>query len=226
MIWIKAGAGCLGSYHPLESSGLGRRVRRMRGWLMLAAAVWVCALLSACDARSGTAYVPCSEHFQSPDLIWLSIATRICTSLKEAARLSQQRDTPAGKAGIHQLYLDTFNVDEFVKHVTPPCIRRWGYTQTQIDGIIENKLYETISGFVLDRPEQFNSQQGAGLKVGPLGKKSGELLSKIVKSGQDDIDIVWDFVCAQGQCKVVDITVLSATLSDQVKASMQARCHR
>ena len=112
----------------------------MRAWLVLANALCVCALLSTGQARAGAAYVPCSEHLQSSDPIWSSIATRICTSLKEAARLSRQRDTPAGKAGIHQLYLDTFNVAALVKHVTPHCIQRWGFTQQRIDGIVEKEV--------------------------------------------------------------------------------------
>ena len=200
----------------------------MRAWLIVAVALCLGALAPAAHAAvDNNAYVPCSDHLKSADPVWSSIASRICTSLNEAARLTKVRDTPEGKQAIHQLYLDTFNVDTLVKHVTPLCIRQWGkLTTKQVRRIVEKEVYERISSFVLDRPDDFKNDQNAGLQIGPLGKKPGQLLTKIVTQGHGDVDITWDFVCEGNDCEVVDITVLSATLSDQVKGSLQARCHR
>src|SRR5262249_17195830 len=205
----------------------------MRVFLLAAVALCASAVLPVTGALAKSDYVGCSEHLQSPDPTWVSIATRICSSLKIAASLSTQRDTEDGKKQIHQLYLDTFDVNQLVTHVTPPCIRKWGkLTKAQIAEIVEKEVYRRIASFVFDRPDDFNATDGAALQIGPLGKKPGQLLTKIVDSkivssgaGHGDIDITWDFACEEGQCKILDITVYSASLSDQVKASLQSRCH-
>lgn len=197
----------------------------MRARSALALALGVCSLLATDHPRAEVAYLPCAARLQSADPTWSSIASRMCTSLSEAARLSRLRDTPEGKAGIHQLYLDTFNVAALVKHVAPHCIRRWGFSQEEIERIVETEVYGRVAAFVLERPDEFNYKQATGLRIGPLGRKSGQLLTRIVASGRDDIDVTWDFICVDGECKAIDITVFGATLSDQVRASLQSRCH-
>ena len=200
----------------------------MRTWLFAALALCASALLPAAHALAASpAYVPCAEHLQSPDPVWTSIANRICKSFRDAAAAAPKRDTPEGKAAFHQLYIDTFNVTEMVKHVTPQCIRQWGkYTQKQIRKIVEKEVFERISSFVVERPSDFSDGQKVSFLIGPLGKRQGELQTKVVGTGQGDVDIVWNFVCEGDDCEVVDINVLSASLSDQVKASLQSRCHR
>jgi hypothetical protein len=200
----------------------------MRAWLLAAFALCVSALSPAGYALAAApAYVACAEHLQSPDPMWTSIANRICKSFRDAAAAAPIRGTPEGKAAFHQLYIDTFNVAEMVKHVTPQCIRQWGkYTQKQIRRIVEKEVFERIASFVLQRPSDFSSDQKAGFLIGPLGKRQGELQTKVVMSGQSDVDITWNYVCEGNDCEVVDITVLSASLSDQIKQSLQSRCHR
>ena len=196
---------------------------------LIAVLVLSANLLSlAADVRAEPeSYVACSAHLRSADPVWLSIAGRLCTSLRTAAALSAKRDTVEGRQGIHQLYLDTFDVERLVRHVTLRCIQQWGSLDpAQVREIVEREVYRKISGFVLQRPGDFNYVQGAGLQIGPLDRRPGRLLSRIVSQGQVDIDIAWEFTCVEGQCRVVDIVVFGASLSDQVKAALQSRCHR
>ena len=198
----------------------------MRTWLFAALALCAGALSPAAHALAAApAYVPCAEHLQSPDPVWTSIANRICKSFRDAAAAAPMRDTPEGKAALHQLYIDTFNVTEMVKHVTPQCIRQWGkYTQKQIRKIVEKEVFERISSFVVQSPSANNQQ--VSFLIGPLGKRQGELSTKVVGTGQGDAEVIWNFVCEGDDCEVVDIGVLSASLSDQIKQSLQSRCHR
>ena len=197
----------------------------MRSWLLVALALCASAL-SPAGARAATAaYVPCADHMQSADPVWMSIANRLCQSIRDAAAVAAKRDTPEGKAAFHQLYIDTFNVASMVQHVTPQCIRQWGkYTQKQIRKIVEKEVFERISGFVMQSPGDYG--QSGGLQIGPLGKRGGELLTKVSTAKNGDVDIAWNFVCEGNDCEVVDIQVLGATLSDQIKQSLQSRCHR
>jgi len=49
----------------------------MRSWLLVALALCASAL-SPVGARAATAaYVLCSDHMQSPDPVWMSIANRL-----------------------------------------------------------------------------------------------------------------------------------------------------
>ena len=196
----------------------------MRTWLLLVVVLAAGVLAPTARALAApAAYVPCSDRLQSPDPVWTSIANRLCKSIADAAKVAPQRGTAEGKAAFHQLYIDTFNVAEMVKHVTPQCIRQWGkFTQKQIRQLVEKEVFERIAGFVTQSPGQY----GGGLQIGPLGKRQGELLTKVATQGQGDVDIVWNFVCEGDDCEVVDIQVLGATLSDQIKQSLQARCHR
>ena len=197
----------------------------MRSWLLVALALSA-GVLFPVGARAATAaYVPCADHMQSADPVWSSIANRLCQSIRDAAAVASKRDTPEGKAAFHQLYIDTFNVAAMVQHVTPQCIRQWGrYTQKQIRKIVEKEVFERISGFVMQSPGDYG--QTGGLQIGPLGKRGGELLTKVSTAKNGDVDIAWNFVCEGNDCEVVDIQVLGATLSDQIKQSLQSRCHR
>jgi hypothetical protein len=197
----------------------------MRSWLLVALALCASALLPAGARAATAAYVPCTEHMQSADPVWTSIANRLCQSIREAGLVASKRDTPEGKAAFHQLYIDTFNVQQMVQHVTPACIRQWGkYTQKQIRKIVEKEVFERISGFVTQSPGDYG--KAGGLQIGPIGKRGGELLTKVSTPKNGDVDITWNFICEGNDCEVVDIQVLGATLSDQIKQSLQSRCHR